>query len=59
MEDVGLNTIVEYIKRWQATIVEKVACHLIYELCVKAEWMPGMSRMLRWWDQDVVNEPED
>ena len=55
----GIHTIVEYIRMRQATINEKVACRPIYELCVEADWMPGASRILRWWDQDVVNEPEE
>ena len=45
----GLHTIGEYIRRRQATIVEKVACCLIYELCVEAERTPGTTRMVIWW----------
>ena len=50
---------VEYIRRQQATIVGKLAFRTIYELCAKAERMPGTIWMMRWWDQDAVNEPED
>ena len=32
METAGLHPIGVYIRRWQATIVETVACHTIYEL---------------------------
>ena len=37
----------------------KVACLPIYELCVEAEQMPGTSRIMRCWDQDVLNEPDE
>ena len=57
MEDAGLHTIMDYIRRRQATTAERAACRPIYELCIKAEWMPGTSCRMRWWDQDVVNEP--
>ena len=40
-------------------MVEKVAFLPIYELCVEAEQMPGTRRMMRWLDQDMVNEPEE
>ena len=59
LEAAGLHPIMEYIRRQQATIAEKVACRPIYELCVEAERRPGTSRRMRWWDQDVVNEPEE
>ena len=59
MEAAGLHPIREYSRRRQAALEEKVACRLIYALCAKAEWMPGTIRMVRWWDQEVVNEPED
>ena len=59
LEDVALHPIMDYIKRRQAIIAGKVPCRPIYELCVKAEQMLGKSRMVRWWDQDVVNEPEE
>ena len=59
MEATGIHIIGEYIRRRQATIAEKVACRPIYELCVEVERMPGTSQMVRWWGQDVVNEPEE
>ena len=49
----------EYITRRQATIAEKLACHPIYELFFELEQRPGTIRMMGWWDQDVVNEPEE
>ena len=57
MEAAGLHPIMEYIRRQHATIAGNVACLPIYELCFKAERMPGMIRMIRWWNQEVVNEP--
>ena len=59
MEALGIHPIGEYIMRQRATIVEEVACRPIYELCTEAERMPGTSWMVRWWDQDAVNEPEE
>ena len=47
LEAVGLQPIMEYIRRRQATKADKVECHLIYELCVKAEQITGKSQMMR------------
>ena len=55
----GLHPIKVYIKRRQKTIVERVACSPVYALCTEGERMPGMTRMVLWWDQDGVNEPEE
>ena len=49
----------EYIRRCPVTISEKLAYQPIYKICVKAKRMPGTSWMVRWWDQGVVNEPEE
>ena len=59
MESVGIHPIRVYIRRRQATIAERVACRPIYEMCMEAERMTRTSRLVRWWDQDTVNEPED
>ena len=59
MEDAGIHPIGLYIRRQQATIAEKVACRPIYEICTEAERIPRTSRMVQWWDQDAVNEPEE
>ena len=59
MEAAGLHPIRDYIRRRQATIVEKVSCRPIYELCAKAEHTPGTCCVMRQLDQDVVNEPEE
>ena len=58
LEDAGLHPIIEYIRRQQATIVERVVFHPIYELYVEAERRTWTSRRMRWWDQDMVNEHE-
>ena len=58
-EAAGIHPIEVYIRRRHATISERVACRPIYELCMEAERMPGTTRLVRWWDQDAVNEPED
>ena len=54
-----LHTIRDYIRIRQSNIAEKLAYRPIYELCAKADQMPGTSRMMSWWDQDVVNKPEE
>ena len=59
MKDVGIHPIGVYIRRQKATIAERVACQPIYELCIEAERIPGTSRLVLWWYQDAVNEPEE
>ena len=59
IEAAVLDPIWEYIRGQQATIAERVACLPIYELCTEAERIPGTNQMVRWWDQDSVNEPEE
>ena len=59
MDAEGLHPIGLYIKRRQTTIVDRVACHPIYELCTKAERMPGTIQMVHCWYQDAVNELEE
>ena len=59
LEAAVLHPIMEYIRKRQATIAEKVACCPIYELCVEIEWRPGTSWRMILWYQDVVNEHED
>ena len=50
MEAAWIWPIKEYIQRRQVTIAAQMACRTIYELCTGAEWMPGYSWMMRWWD---------
>ena len=59
MDAVVLHPIREYIRRQQATISKKVVYRPIYELHVEVEQMTGKIWMVRWWYQDVVNEPEE
>ena len=59
LEAAGLYPIHGYIWIKKATIAAQVACWTIYELCNKAERRPRMSRMMIWWDQDVVQESEE
>ena len=59
MDATGLHPIRVYIKRRQTNIAEMVALHPVYSLCTNTERMTGTSRMVRWWDQDTVNEPEE
>ena len=59
MEAVGIHPRGDYIKRRQETIAERVAYLPIYELCTEADHIPGKSRMLWWWYQYAVKEPEE
>ena len=59
MDSVGHHPIRDYIGRRKSTIARKVACRPIYEIFVEAERIPGTNLMVRWWYQDVVNEPDD
>ena len=42
-----------YKQRRQDNVAAQVARRLIYELCMKAEIIPGTIRFMWWWDQDV------
>ena len=59
MKAAGIHPIGVYIRKWQSNIEEKVSCCPIYELCTEAERMPGMIRLVQWWDHDAVNESEE
>ena len=59
MDSAGIHHIGVYIKRRKKTIAERVDCQPIYVLSTEADIMPGTSQMVRWWDQDAVNEPEE
>ena len=58
LKGAGMWPMKEYIRRRQATIAEYIANRPIYELCTGSERMPGSSRFLRWWDQDINREGE-
>ena len=58
MEAAVMWPIKEYIQRWQSTIAAQVVFCTIYKMCIGVERMPGSSRMVRWWDQEVGREEE-
>ena len=58
LEAAGLYPTHEYIQRRQTTIAAKTEYRPIYELCTKAYQRPGMSRMMRCWDQILVQKYE-
>ena len=51
LETTGILSIREYMRRWQAIIAEYVSGRTIYELFTGEDWMEGLNRFLRWWDQ--------
>ena len=55
MESVGVHPIGVCTRRRQVTILERVACRSIYEMCTEADRIPGMIWLVQWWDQDTVN----
>ena len=59
MKTVGLHPIGVYTRSRKETIAEMVAFCPIYELFTEDDRMPGTSRLVRWWEQDTVNEPEE
>ena len=59
MDTSGLHHIGMYIRRRQEIIAERVACRPIYDMCTEEEQMPGTSRLVRWLDQDALNESEE
>ena len=59
METVGLHPSGVYIKRRQTNRLERIACRPVYALFTEAERMTGTIRMVLWWDQDAVNDPEE
>ena len=59
LEVAGLRSMYEYSWRLQVTMVAKVACRHIYELHTETERRTGTIRMIRWQDQDVVQEYEE
>ena len=57
-EAAGIFSIKEYIQIRRATISAQVVCRTICELCTVVERIPGYSRLMRCWDQDVGREEE-
>ena len=58
LEISGLYPIEDYIQQRQATIVAHLEWRPICEMCMGADKIPGSSRQMRWWDQDVGREVE-
>ena len=58
LETTGIWTIEEYIQYRQATIAVQVTWRTIYKLLTDSERIPGASRFMRWWYQDVGREVE-
>ena len=54
LEEADVYLIHEYIWRRQASITAHVACFPIYKLFTDMERRLGTSRIMRWWDQDIV-----
>ena len=59
MDSIGIHPIGGYIKSRQTTIAKRVAFWTVYSLFTEAERMQGTIWMVRWWDQDAVNDPEE
>ena len=59
MDSADVHPIGVYIKRWQTTIADRVSCQPVYALFAEAQRIPGTIRMVRWWDQETLNEPEE
>ena len=59
MDSSGLHPIGLYIKRRQKTIAKRVAWRPLYALWTEAERILRTSRMVRWWNQDAVNDSEE
>ena len=59
MDAAGIHPIGVYIKSRHTNIAKRVSFCPIYAMCTEAERMPGTSRMVHWWDQDVLNELEE
>ena len=58
LEATGLWQMKDYIWRRKATIVEYIVNRPIYELCTGVDQIPGLSRFMRCWDQDLNSEEE-
>ena len=48
MDYAGIQPIGVYIKSRHTTIAGMLACRPVYALCMEAERIPGMSRMVQW-----------
>ena len=51
---VGMDEIWVYIPRRQNTIAQYIATGTIMDLCLAAEWKPGLRRSRQWWEQPTL-----
>ena len=58
VDTVGLHPVEVYVNKRQTTISERVSLRPVYALFEETEMMLGTIRMVRWWDQYTVNDPE-
>ena len=58
MYSAGIHPIGVYTNSRQTNISDRVSFRTIYALCMEEDNMLGMIRMVRWWYQDAINEPE-
>ena len=58
LETAGLCPIKEYTQKRQDTVASQLVSRTIYEMCVGAYWIPGMSKFMWWLEEDVGWEVE-
>jgi hypothetical protein len=58
LQEDGLYSMQEYIRRRQRTVEQYIAVLPIHTLCREATPHTGSSKFLRWWDQDHSATPE-
>ena len=54
-EVAGLQTIGEYIRRWQNTVTKYIATLSLIDLCEGLERALGERVGIRWWEQEGIN----
>ena len=54
-EEAGLQTIGEYIRRWQNTVTKYIATLSLIDLCEGSERALGERVGIRWWEQEGIN----
>ena len=54
-EEAGLQTMQEYIRRWQNTVAQYIATRSMLDLCEGSEKASGARVGIRWWDQAGIN----
>lgn len=58
LQEAGLYSMQEYIRRRQRTVEQYIAVRPIHTLCRETTPRTGSSKFLRWWDQDHSATPE-